>query len=186
MADGTTMRLSETTWIRTIAVLEIVGGAVGILFMAYISIAAGFAFSAMVVVPISLGIFVLSLIAGIYLWRQQEFGRKASIVTQFIQLPKLISPAFTFTFSFGFDFFPHITFVDSFVTAGIQFRFLADGQLFINSQGFPIFLGISLPAIIALQKLWNYNPTNEGNESTICRDEPPPPDQYFGPASDVP
>ena len=166
----------QKTWIKAIAILEMVGGVVGILFCIYGSVASGFAFNVMVVIPVSFGIFILSLIAGIYLWKGREFGRKASIVVQFIQLPKFASPAFTFMFSFGFDLFAHLTLSNGFSNLGIQFRFLADGQLFLMTEGTPILLGISIPAIIALIKLQNYRV-----EETMLTDEqgPPSPDEYF-------
>lgn len=49
----------------------------------------------------------LAVVAGITLWRETSFGRKASIVVQFIQLPKITSPVIIFLFSFGFDFWLH-------------------------------------------------------------------------------
>ena len=170
----------KNIWIKTIAILEVIGGIVGILFMFYGAVASGFEFGFMLVGPISLGIFILSLVAGILLWKGKERGRKASIVVQFIQLPKLMSPALIFMYSFGFDLFPHITLVKDFSNVGIQFRVLADGQLFVNSAGAPLLLGISVPSIIALIKLWNYDPKELNEDSLNAYETPPSPDQYFG------
>jgi len=167
----------KNPWIKSIAILEIIGGIVGILFCVYESVAAGFALNVMVVLPVSLGIFILSLIASIYLWKETSFGRRASIIVQFIQLPKLISPAFTFMFSFGFDLFAHMTLVNDFSTVGVQFRVLADGQLFFMTQQTPVLLGISIPALIALLKLQNYSIEKPNLE---LEQVPPSPDEYFG------
>jgi hypothetical protein len=42
---------------------------------------------------------IFSVVAGIALWCGTSFGRKASMVVQAIQLPKIISPALIFMFS---------------------------------------------------------------------------------------
>ena len=170
----------KSIWIKTIAIFEIVGGVVGILFCIYSSVVSGFAFNVMIVIPISLGIFILSLVAGIFLWNGSEKGRKASMVVQVIQLPKIVSPAFIFMFSFGFDLFPHITLVKDFSNIGVQFRILADGQLFVNSEGAPFLLGFSIPAIIALVKLSNYNANLQHGDSKAVNENPPGPEEYFG------
>jgi hypothetical protein len=168
---------AKRIWIRIIAAFEIVGGIVGTLFMIYAAVAAGFAFKVMVIIPIALAIFILSLIAGIYLWKGAEFGRKASIVIQFIQLPKLMSPLLIFTFSFGADVFSHVTFFGEAYAVGLQFRFLSDSQLFVNTDpGFVLF-GFSLPAVVALVTLWNYRPAIP--EDLTGELNPPEPNEYF-------
>lgn len=172
------MKFTENTWMRIIAVLEIIGGGVGVLFVVYMSVMSEFAFNVIILMPIFLGIYILSLLAGIKLWERTEFGRKASIVTQFIQLPKLVSPAFTFMFSFGFDLFPHITFVNNLSTMGIQFRLFSDGQMFLNTQA-PLMLGFSLTSIFALIQLWNYDPNAVEEKASEGDDGPPGPEEYF-------
>lgn len=164
----------EKIWINIIAVLEIIGGIVGILFIVYASVVSGFAFNVMIIVPISLGIFSLSLVAGVYLWIGHEFGRKASIIIQWIQLPKISLSAITFMFSFGLDAFAHVTFMDDVANLGMQFRLFADGQLFFMTEETPILFGISLPAAFALIKLQNYKIENNDSQ------EPPGPDEFFG------
>lgn len=168
----------NNVWIKGISIVEIIGGVVGILFMVYVAVSSDFALNVMVIIPIGLAIFVLSLIAGVSLWRNTEFGRKVSIVVQFLQLVKVMSPAFTFMFSFGFDLFPHLTLVDGFSTIGIQFRFLADGQFFLMSEGRPIFIGVSIPAIIALIKLQNYR-IEDSTSASEPIETPPGPGEYF-------
>jgi len=83
-----------------------------------------------------------------------------------------------FMFSFGFDVFAHMTFMNSFATAGIEFRFLSDGQLFLGKESAPVLLGFSLPAMIALIKLQNYDPYEPQPAETLDQD-PPGPDRYF-------
>src|SRR5436309_3080870 len=96
-------------WIKTIAVLEMVGGVVGVLFMVYVAMSSEFAVPVIFVGSFSSAIFVLSMLAGSWLWQGQRRGRTASIVIQCIQLPKVISGPLIFMFSFGFDVFAHVT-----------------------------------------------------------------------------
>src|ERR1700753_2948217 len=93
--------------VRIIAVLEIVGGVVGICFVAWWLLAVPFNLINILLAPIPVGIYVFSLAAGASLWRGKSFGRKASIAVQAIQLPKIISPWLIFMFSFGFDLWVH-------------------------------------------------------------------------------
>jgi hypothetical protein len=170
--------MNNSTWFKIIAVLEMVGGGVGILFVLYSTVARGFALSTLEIAPIMIAIFVLSLIAGILLWKGNETGRKASIVVQFIQVSKFASPALIFMFSFGFDLFPHLTLTGDYSNAGIQFRFLSDGQLFLNPEGAPFLLGISIPALIAIAKLWNYDSELQADDRASFEDKPPGPEEY--------
>ncbi len=161
-----------------IAVLEIIGGIVGILFMAWVSIMSGFALNVISVVPISLAIFTLSLVAGVYLWSETEFGRRASIVVQFIQLPKIATSALVFMFSFGLDVFPQLVLNNGQSFFGIQFRFLADSQLFFLSSGSTFILGFSLTSIIAIHKLWFYE-VGRNEIPAEASETPPSPEIYF-------
>lgn len=166
-----------TKWLKCIAVLEMIGGAVGILYCPYMLIMSGLRLDALIIISLFLLIYILSLTAGIYLWKGTRFGRIASIVVQFLQLPKIISPIASITFSFGFDLYPHLTIIDGFSAVGFQFRFLADGQLFFNSGGAPLLLGFSIPAAVALVKLRNFDP--DGIEvAGIFEQLPPSPDEY--------
>jgi len=164
-------------WIRTIAALEMVGGVSGILFVLYVVLVAGFSMPILVVGTVCIAISVLSLLAGSWLWQGLVRGRTTSLIVQFIQLPKLVSVPLVFTFSFGFDLFPHLTILPENVNWGIQLRFLSDSQLYINTPNAPLLLGVSIPAIIAIAKLWDYDPTLP---TADIASEPPGPEIYFG------
>lgn len=154
-----------------------VGGTVGILYCPYMVITNGLRLDVLIIISIFLLIYVTSLAAGIYLWKGTKFGRMASIGIQFLQLVKVMSPAVTFTFSFGFDAYPHLSLIDDYSMAGFQIRFLADSQLFFGSEGSPYLLGISIPAAIALITLRNFDP-DSANPPTSIGQMPPSPDKY--------
>lgn len=121
--------------------------------------------------PVPIGIYLLSLLSGISLWRGRSFGRKASIIIQLIQLPKIISPALIFMFSFGFDFWIHYLLHGNFSTLGFEFRFLAFQQFFSGVEDAPLGFGLSIPAFIFLIILFNYKPGSVKDEFL-----PPPPE----------
>jgi hypothetical protein len=159
--------------IRIIAGLQIIGGLFSMVFIVWAlvtQIRNIFAFG------IGIGeIFVdiFSVVAGIALWCGTSFGRKASMAVQAIQLPKIISPALIFMFSFGFDFWLH----SSSSAFGFQTAFFGNNQVFIGVgvQDVPVDLGVSVTAIIALVILKKYKPTVR----TSLRPSPPlPPSEW--------
>jgi hypothetical protein len=143
-------------WIRIIAVLEIIGGIFGILFVAWQIAVSPINIFTIIIGLVILGIYVLSLIAGVALWQGRPFGRTASIIVQAIQLPKIISPTIIFTFSFGLDLWIHFLLSETMTNVGFQFRFLAYNEFFLNMQGAPLGLGISIISCIFLVILVRY------------------------------
>jgi len=162
------------TWVRIISVLEIVGGVFGIGDVIWVLLATPFNALTLILAPIPISIYILSLVAGIALWRDNLFGRKASIVVQAIQLPKIVSPLIIFTFSFGFDIWVHILFTSEFSKLGFEFRSLADNEFFFNVQDAPISLGVSITACIFLAMLLRHRP-GKTEEAAILPPPPPPP-----------
>src|SRR5215470_15408894 len=146
------------TWVRIISVLEIVGGVFGIGDVIWVLLATPFNALTLIFAPIPISIYILSLVADVALWRDNLFGRKASIVVQAIQLPKIMSPLIIFTFSFGFDIWFHILFTREVSNLGFEFRFLAFYQYLFNVQDAPFGLGVSITACIFLAALLRYKP----------------------------
>jgi hypothetical protein len=135
-------------------VLQIIGGLSGIAFIGW---ALATQVSEISSASIGLGeilIDVIGVVAGVTLWRGTSFGRRASMAIQFIQLPKIVSPAIVFMFSFGFDLWVHA----SPPLLGIQFAILGSNQVFLNVQNVPLDFGISITAIVALVILKKYKP----------------------------
>ena len=160
--------------IRTISVLEIVGGVFGIGFVIWVLLRMPFNVFSAAIMAISMAVYMLSLVAGVALWRGKSYGRTASIIVQTIQVPKLVSPLLIFMFSFGFDMWVHYLQVGSFSTLGFEFRFLAFNQFFINSPEAPIGLGVSITAFIFLSILFKYQPETTVKEFSLPPPPPPP------------
>lgn len=171
-------------WLRTISLLEIIGGTCGLLFVligpVFQNVLAGF----YTVVPFFIAINILSLAAGIYLWKGTNFGRNTSIVVQFIQLPKIVSSYLVFSFSFGFDVFLQIIAYQDSLIPGVQFRLLTDDQLFILMDPSYGGFGISIVSIIFLFKLFTYSPELDNETFTPLDADPPAPDEYFNESGD--
>ena len=161
-------------WVRIISVLEVIGGVFGIGFVIWWLMAAPTNAFTVILVPIPMSIYVLSLVAGVALWRGSSFGRKASIVVQAIQVPKIVSPPIIFMFSFGFDLWVHILFANGFSNLGFEFRFLAFNQFFINVQDGSFGLGVSLTAIVFLTMLLRHKPARIEDGAVL----PPAPVPY--------
>jgi hypothetical protein len=161
----------ERVWMRIVAALEIIGGIFGLVFVLSWFLAAPFSVPALLIAPIPIGIYVLSLAAGIALWRGSPFGRKASIVVQAIQVPKIISPSVIFMFSFGLDLWIHYLWLGEFSRLGFEVRFLAFNEFFFNAQGAPIGFGISITACATLLLLLRKYKPSATSDITL----PPPP-----------
>jgi hypothetical protein len=152
--------------IRIIAILEIIGGLFGMVFVIWAMIhQTSNIFSRMIGI-VEVLIEILAVVAGTALWAETSFGRKASLAIQLIQLPKITSPAIIFMFSFGFDVWVHAS---SDGVVGIQTS-VSFNQLFLNVPNAPVDFGISITAIIALAILKKYEPP-----SRALGPLPPPP-----------
>ena len=162
-------------WMKIIAVLEIIGGIFGMLLVVWILAMTPFNPLSLLILPIVVAIYVLSLIAGIALWRGRKYGRTASIVVQCIQIPKIISPAVVFMFSFGLDLWVHFLRADQFFNMGFEFRVLAFNQFFVNAVGAPFGLGVSIVGCIFLALLLKYKPATTAE---VFEPPPPPPTEY--------
>jgi hypothetical protein len=140
--------------IKIIAVFQIVGGLFSILFMGWALVTQMSDIISTMIVLGELLIDIFAVVAGITLWRGTAFGRRASMVIQAIQLPKITSPAVIFIFSFGFDLWLHA----SSSVFGVQTAFFGSNQVFLNVQNATVDFGVSITAIIALVILSKYVP----------------------------
>ena len=140
--------------IKTIAVLEIIGGVFNLCFIGWAVVTQPSNLASMIIGAVALIIDIAAVVAGVTLWRGTAFGRKASMAIQAIQLPKIVSPIMIFIFSFGFDLWLHAS-ASGF---GIQTAFFGYNQLFFNVENVPGDIGISVTAIIALVILNKFQP----------------------------
>jgi len=140
-----------------VSLLEILGGISGIALMVYVLAVNHINLAALIVWFITVGIYLLSIIAGVRLFKGKSGGRTASIIVQALQIPKIISPAFIFMFSIGLDFWVNIIISPGGdVNAGFQLRTPAFSQIFIAVSGAPIGLGVSVTSVIFLFLLIKY------------------------------
>ena len=141
-------------WTYLIAILEIVGGICGIGFVVWQSLSSPLDRYTLPFALIIFVIYFLSLVAGITLALGRKFGRVASIVVQAIQLPKYTSQLLIFMFSFGFDAYVYGMLPSNAQPIfGLEFKFLAFNQMFVNVAGAPVMFGISIPACVFLVML---------------------------------
>ncbi len=141
-------------WTYLIAILESVGGLCGIAFVLWQSVTAPLERYNVLFAIIICVIYLLSLVAGIALALGREFGRVASIIVQALQLPKYTSQLLIFMFSFGFDAYVYgMLTTNAQVAFGLEFKFLAFNQLFVNVADAPVMFGISIPACVFLVML---------------------------------
>ncbi len=159
--------------IRVISVLQIVGGLYGLIASCSGALANASRGAIAISVIIVAAVNLISLAAGVELWRGRPFGRWASIGVQALQLPKIISPAITFMISFGLDFWVYYYLQGARLTLGFEYRLLGFNQFFVNTQGAPTGFGISLVSCIFLAALLRYRPGAAPKDAMPL----PPPDQ---------
>jgi len=146
-------------WIRIISILEIVGGLSGIALVVWEIVATPIERHTVAIGAIALAVYVFSFIAGVALWLERPFGRVASIVVQAIQLPKYISQLVIFMFSFGFDAYVYGMLTNNAQPIfGLEFKFLAFNQLFVNVPDAPVEFGISISSCVFLGMLLKFKP----------------------------
>lgn len=142
------------TWRRIIAGLQIVGGIFGIIFIALELNSTQINAASLLIAILVLLIYVLSLVAGVLLWREHRWGRPASIIVQAIQLPKLLSPILIFNICFGLDIYPYLMVTNyGFFGVGFELKVLAFYQLHLGVPIPGVGLGLSIPACIFLTVL---------------------------------
>jgi hypothetical protein len=160
-------------WIRIISILEIIGGLSGIAFVAWEIVATPTDRHSIVIGAIVFAVYVFSFIAGIALWLERPFGRVASIVVQAIQLPKYISQLIIFMFSFGIDAYVYGMLTNNGQpTFGIEFKFLAFNQFFVNVPDAPSGFGISISACVFLGVLLKFKPKRLSEDALVTGSAP--------------
>jgi len=159
-------------WLRkAIAVCEMIGGIVGPVSVLSLMVVAKFRVDVVVMGVIVLSFFLLSLYAGVMLWRDRRSGYTASVFVQLIQLPKLMTTYLFFMMSFGFDFMV-MSVVHPNGLHGLiaNVRFGQSNDFFINPPpGGPLGFGISLVSCVSLwllRKGGGIEPLRKGSTSS--------------------
>jgi hypothetical protein len=136
---------------KAIALMEIVGGVTGFLWVGVEVIQRRIVGVELVLGGIVAAIFLLSLFSGLLLWQDLRTGYGASIVIQLLQLPKILAVQFTFVLSFGFDAWVMLIMLPD--RHGFDFRLQPGGFYYLHlarPPGAPLGLGISIVSCVTL------------------------------------
>ncbi len=147
----------SVAWRRVIGALEIIGGASGLALLSWEIAQVQLNIILLIFALILFSLYILSLLAGVLLWRDHKWGRLTSIIVQAAQLPKIFTPILVFNICFGLDVYPYLmvgtTDGFSFYSIGADMKLLAFHQLHINATFPAAGLGVSIPACIFLTAL---------------------------------
>jgi hypothetical protein len=178
------LALIMSRWARRIvAGCEIVGGLAGTVSLFVELARLGFRPDAVLVSGYVLALFLLSLYAGVMLWRDKSVGYSASVIVQLIQFPKLVLPQFAFSMSFGFDLeVLRISHPNGLVGLGFHARFFERHLLWIGPQpgGGLLVGGFSLFSCITLWLLLTHLA-----RGSSCRGHLSPNEEFREPSADA-
>lgn len=162
---------------RTIAVIEIVGGALGVFTSTLFVVQSGLRGTLVaLIVCVMLAVFGLHILAGTMLWFRPDRGLKLSIAAQLLVLPRVISPVASLYFvsglnaTVGFEYWWDATspmfppgahgsgiWTDWLVGSFVQFRFMSGGPPRIA-------IGVNLAAVVLLVLLMRARRTTPTTE----------------------
>lgn len=140
-----------TKWMKFIAIVEMVGGIVGIL----LGIGLAVKFFEM---PASLNGLLLMILfscpfcAGLFLWKKHRLGYPLTVIVQALQIPVFSSACFSYLFSSG------LFFAITIGAMGLNFEFNIIGSKFniAVNQNDPFSIGINFIPIIFLWQLYKH------------------------------
>ncbi|SRR6266545_2065299 len=89
--------------LRVLAILEVVGGAIGLIGLLIVLALAGATVNSLVSVAVGTPFFLLAIFGGVRLWQERPGGYFASIAVQLPQVIKIATSQFTFMLGVGGD-----------------------------------------------------------------------------------
>ncbi len=136
-------------WWKVIAALEILGGGTGLV----VGILLPFLNSSLDLSPaiVALDIlFLLSIIAGVAVWRNREFGFHLSLILFLVQIPQFALGGISFQLISGFSITPMLYFTPRGMGVELAPLMGPGGEVLIGSAYNPdlVFIGINLYAVV--------------------------------------
>jgi len=136
-------------WWKVIAALEILGGGTGLV----VGILLPFLDSSMNLSSASVALdilFLLSIIAGVYVWRNREFGFHLSLLLFLVQIPQFALGGISFQLISGISITPMLYFTPSGMGVELAPLMGPGGEVLIGSAYNPdlVFIGINLYAVV--------------------------------------
>ena len=144
-------------WNRIISIYEMIGGVLGLGITIFLILSIlpqllsqeAPLFNKLFLVAIiifAIGGYLLSFIAGLFLWKKQNKGIFLSIITQIIQIPKFAIAGFSYFFVSGIELF--VTISNS--SLGFTTYFGSHWDISFYPEDKTFLIGVNIIAIIAL------------------------------------
>ena len=136
-------------WWKVIAALEILGGGTGLVVGTLIPLRNSSITLSPAVVALNI-LFLLSIIAGVYVWRNREFGFHLSLLLFLVQIPQFALGGISFQLISGFSITPMLYFTQRGMGVELAPLMGPGGEVVIGSAYNPdlIFIGINIYAVI--------------------------------------
>lgn len=136
-------------WCKVIAALEILGGGIGLVVGTLFPLLNSSLNLSPTIVALDI-LFLLSIIAGLYLWRNHEFGFHLSLFLFVIQIPQFSLGGVSFQFISGISITPILHFTPRGIGVELAPFMGPGGEFIIRSAYNPdlIFIGINIYAVI--------------------------------------
>ncbi len=136
-------------WWNAIAVLEILGGAIGLVVGTLYPLLNSAFNASPAIVALDI-LFLLSIIAGVYLWRNREFGLHLSLFLFVLQIPQFALGGISFQFISGISITSMLHFTSRGMGVELAPLLGPGGEFIIQSAYKPelIFIGINIYAVV--------------------------------------
>jgi len=145
---------------KLIAIIEIVGGAIGLFIIVPViwgitSLLSSGTFSlaiagSILIFVLGICLYILSVIAGVALWRNSRKGVTLSLIVQAVQIPSLVISGFIYSFISGLAMYLYLDF-----QSGVWINFnISMFRIYLSSSNNGFVLGINVIALLAFIYLW--------------------------------
>lgn len=155
---------------RLISLYEIIGGILGVCafiilsMLMFVSPIINKNLLTILALIIMVGLYVLSIVAGIILWKDKTKGITLSIIVQAFQIPYVALSGFTYLFVSGLQAGAGITFAANSFGLKMLIHLGSSGTIDFSSDSKYLLVGINVVPIIIIYYLRKSRKTNIRNE----------------------